>query len=86
MQIAALQQDDPVAKRFIYYYAWFWSVASMTYFAAVTFVALPEGGQHFADIILGFLLGTAVATIISFFYGSSKSSKDKTEAMVKEMK
>ena len=58
----------------------------MTYFAAVTFVALPEGGQHFADIILGFLLGTAVATIISFFYGSSKSSKDKTEAIVKEMK
>ena len=86
MQIAALQQDDPVAKRFIYYYAWFWSASSMTYFAAVTFVPLPEGGQHFADIILGFLLGTAVATIISFFYGSSKSSKDKTEAIVKEMK
>jgi hypothetical protein len=32
------------------------------------------------------LLGTAVATIISFFYGSSKSSKDKTDAMVKELK
>ena len=83
MQVAALQQDDLVAKRFVYYYAWFWSVASMTYFAAVTFVPLPEGGQHFADIILGFLLGTAVATIISYFYGSSKSSKDKTEALTK---
>ena len=85
MQIAALAQDDKVAKRFIYYYAWFWSVSSMVYFGCVTFVPLPEGGQHFADIILGFLLGTAVATIISFFYGSSKSSKDKTEAMVKSL-
>jgi len=34
---------------------------------------------------VGFLLGTAVATIISFFYGSSKSSKDKTETMSKEL-
>ena len=83
MQVAALQQDDLVAKRFVYYYAWFWSVASMSYFAAVTFVPLPDGGQHFADIILGFLLGTAVATIISYFYGSSKSSKDKTDALTK---
>jgi ABC-type nitrate/sulfonate/bicarbonate transport system permease component len=47
---------------------------------------MPAGGRDFANIILGFLLGTAVATIISFFYGSSKSSKDKTDALVKEMK
>jgi hypothetical protein len=83
MQVAALQQDDLVAKRFVYYYAWFWSISSMAYFSAVTFIPLPEGGQHFADIVLGFLLGTAVATIISYFYGSSKSSKDKTEALTK---
>jgi len=44
---------------------------------------MPVGARDFANIILGFLLGTAVATIISFFYGSSKSSKDKTEAMMK---
>ena len=83
MQVAALAQEDKVSKHFIYYYAWFWSVSSMLYFLCVTFFPLPEGGQHFADIILGFLLGTAVTTIISFFYGSSKSSKDKTEALTK---
>jgi hypothetical protein len=42
-------------------------------------------GSTFGNIILGFLLGTAVATIISFFYGSSKSSKDKTDTMSKEL-
>jgi ABC-type nitrate/sulfonate/bicarbonate transport system permease component len=47
---------------------------------------MPKENTHFAEIILGFLLGTAVATIISFFYGSSKSSKDKTESMKGLMK
>ena len=86
MQTVALQQEDKFAKHFIYWYAWFWSIGTTVYFFSVTFLTMPEGGRDFANIILGFLLGTAVATIISFFYGSSKSSKDKTEAMVKEMK
>lgn len=86
MQIAALQQDDKFSKHFIYWFAWYWSVGSTLYFFSVTFLPMPEGGRDFANIILGFLLGTAVATIISFFYGSSKSSKDKTDALVKEMK
>jgi len=53
-------------------------------FFAITFGTVPASGKDFGNIILGFLLGTAVATIISFFYGSSKSSKDKTAALSKE--
>lgn len=86
MQIAALQQEDKVAKNFIYWYAWYWGIGSTLYFFCVTFLEMPQGGRDFANIILGFLLGTAVATIISFFYGSSKSSKDKTDALVQELK
>jgi len=86
MQTVALQQEDKFAKHFIYWYAWFWSVGTTIYFFSVTFLEMPAGGRDFANIILGFLLGTAVATIISFFYGSSKSSKDKTDAMVKELR
>jgi CDP-diglyceride synthetase len=81
MQETALNQEDKFAKHFIYWFAWFWSVGSMAYFFAITFGTVPASGKDFGNIILGFLLGTAVATIISFFYGSSKSSKDKTEAM-----
>ena len=83
MQIAALQQDNPEAKNFIYRFAWFWSFTSVLYFFCVTFAPLPDGGRDFANIILGFLLGTAVANILSFFYGSSKSSQDKTSALAK---
>jgi hypothetical protein len=85
MQEVALQQEDKFAKHFIYWFAWFWSIGSMVYFFAITFGTVPASGKDFGNIILGFLLGTAVATIISFFYGSSKSSKDKTEAMNKDL-
>ena len=85
MQETALNQEDKFAKHFIYWFAWFWSIGSMAYFFAITFGQVPASGKDFGNIILGFLLGTAVATIISFFYGSSKSSKDKTETMSKEM-
>jgi membrane protein required for beta-lactamase induction len=86
MQETALNQEDKFAKHFIYWFAWFWSVGSMAYFFAITFGQVPASGKDFGNIILGFLLGTAVATIISFFYGSSKSSKDKTDAMKEAIK
>ena len=78
MQKVALGQDDLVAKRFIYQFAWFWSAASVAYFFGITFIDVSIGSRDFANIILGFLLGTAIASIFNFFYGSSKSSQDKS--------
>jgi hypothetical protein len=86
MQIAALQQDDKFSKQFIYWFAIMWSVFSMIYFGLVTFIELPKDGVNFANIILGFLLGTAVAAIFNFFYGSSQGSKDKTKEIEGLMK
>ncbi len=82
MQVKALEQDDKFSKRFVYYMATFWSVVGGTYLFLVTFtdVANPE---H-ANTIIGFLLGTIVSTIINFFFGSSKSSKDKTNLLNKK--
>lgn len=84
MQMAALAQDDVFSKRFIYYYAGFWSICAAFYIGFITFGQIPEANVRFADTILGFLLGTVIATIMQFFFGSSKSSKDKTEAMLKK--
>lgn len=88
LQIVALQQDDLFSKRFNYYFAMGWSLFSMVYFILVTFVDLPKDGVNFANIILGFLLGTAIAAIFNFYFGSSQGSKDKTkeiqEMMVKK--
>jgi len=81
MQVAALAQDDKLAKRFVYYFAIFWSLSAAAYIAGITFGTIPEANIRFADTILGFLLGTIVAQIISFFYGSSRSSQNKEEVI-----
>ena len=86
MQVAALQQSDTFAKRFVMYLATFWSLTAVTYIFFITFGSIPETNVRFADTILGFLLGTVVATILNFFLGSSASSKEKTEVLAAELK
>ncbi len=49
----------------------------------LTFVPIPSGGEDFARTAQGFLLGTALSTIITYFWGSSKGSSDKTDIMNK---
>lgn len=85
MQKAALTSDDAFVRRFIYFFAIFWSVASVSYIGFITFGTIPEQNVRFADTILGFVLGTLIATIVQFFYGSSKGSQDKTAALTKEL-
>lgn len=86
MQVAALQQDDKFSKRFVMYLATFWSLTAVVYIFLITFTNIPELNIRFADTILGFLLGTVVATILNFFLGSSAGSKEKTEALAAELK
>jgi hypothetical protein len=86
MQVAALNQDDKFAKRYVMYLATFWSVTAVIYIFLITFTFIPEMNVRFADTILGFLLGTVVATILNFFLGSSASSKEKTEVLAAELK
>lgn len=86
MQIAALQQDDWFAKNFLYIFTSMWSIFAMSYFAFVTFGTVPASGVRMADTILGVLIGTVLTGFFNFFFGSSKSSKDKTDALMKGMK
>lgn len=71
MQIENLRQDDKFSKRFIYYFAIFWSVFAVVYLTGITFIEIPKENVRFADTTVGFLLGTIVATLIGFFYGNS---------------
>lgn len=83
MQKAALQSDDRFVSRFVLYFATFWSIVGAGYMFAITFFPIPESGVRFADTALGFILGTIIAQILNFFFGSSKGSADKT-GMLKE--
>jgi len=68
-----LNSNDKMAAHFIYWFSWFWAVVSCAYFFCVTLIPIPDSSKHYADIILGFLLGTTVATIVGYFYGNSDS-------------
>lgn len=58
-----------------------WTTFAIVYILFITFHDIPEKNIRFADTILGFLLGTVVATIINFFFGSSKGSEEKTQIL-----
>lgn len=75
---------DLFNRRFLAYFAVGLCVAAMAYVAAITFIPLPKENARFADTVLGWLLGTAMATPIAFFYGSSKSSALK-DAAIRDM-
>ena len=77
MQVAALQQSDVFSKRFTMYLTMFWSLAAVVYIGFITFSIIPETNVRFADTILGFILGTVIATMLNFWFGSSIGSKEK---------
>lgn len=86
MQAEALRQGDQFSKRFVYYFAIAIFTVTSLYIAAITFGSVPEKNLRFADTILGFLLGTLLTTIINFFYGTSKGSKEKDQLIDSVMK
>ncbi|MDD3443202.1 MAG: hypothetical protein PHW89_08060 [Sulfurimonas denitrificans] len=86
MQVAALSQEDLFSKRFVYYYASFITFVSFAYIFFITFGKIPEANVRFADTILGFLLGVGLSNIIVYFFGSSKGSRDKTDALLNASK
>lgn len=85
MQETAINSDDQFVRRFIYYFAIFWAICAVAYIGFITFGEIPKDNVRFADTILGFLLGTIMASIVNFFYGSSKGSHDKTSVIAKEI-
>jgi hypothetical protein len=77
MQLKAMESEDPLVRRFVYYFIGFWSILSATYIGFITFGAIPEDNIRFADTILGFVLGTMVASMFQFLLGSSIGSRNK---------
>lgn len=58
-----------------------WSIYAMGYLAAITWIPVPQENRDFANIILGFLTGTVVATVINYFFGASDGSRKKDERL-----
>ena len=83
LQQSALNSDDRLAKRFIYYYASGLSLLTFIFWAAFVYDYNKDNGQalRVIDTVLGFLLGVSLSAIIQFFFGSSAGSKSKEEKL-----
>jgi hypothetical protein len=81
MQGKALAQDDIFSKRFLYYYTTVCTLLAFVYIGFITFGEIPPANIRFADTILGFVLGTVIAQMFSFFYGSSQGSRKSGDTM-----
>ena len=77
MQLAAMQSDDPLVRRFAYYFMGAWSTFAMIVIPCLIWVPIPDGQMRFADAFQGFLLGTIVAGMFQFLLGSSLGSRNK---------
>lgn len=77
MAMLAIQSDDPFVRRFTYYFIAFWSLFAMVIIPCMIFMPIPADNVRFADTILGFLLGTVIASMFAFLLGSSFGSRLK---------
>ncbi|MCY4752898.1 hypothetical protein [Pelomonas aquatica] len=82
MQEAAMANQDPWVRRFIYVYA---SVITLLTFAFIFVAAFGpryeanDPRSRVIDTVLGFLLGVSLSAIIQYFFGSSAGSKAKDD-------
>jgi len=80
-----MYMKDDSTKRFTQMYAWFITIMSFAYFFIVSFAPVENRNRDFINIILGFLIGTAVNSLIRFFYGSSNKSQEAVDQKQKEL-
>ena len=76
-------KKEKFINKFMIYYASGVTFISFVYIFCITFIPLPKDNQRFADVILGFLLGSLIGSILQYYFGSSATSKDKDETISK---
>jgi hypothetical protein len=83
MQQAAMGNNDPWVRRFIYIYASVLTLLTFLFIFWAAFVhqytAENKESARVIDTVLGFLLGVSLSAIIQYFFGSSAGSKAKDE-------
>ena len=81
-----MYMHDDLTRRFTQNYAWFITIITFAYFFIVSFINIENKNRDFVNIILGFLIGTALNSLIRFFYGSSNKSQEAVDQKMKDMK
>jgi hypothetical protein len=75
--------NDDKRKTFILFFAVGIVTVTLVYAFCITFIPIPDSGKDHAKTILGFLLATGLATLISYYWGSSSGSAAKSDTIDK---
>ncbi len=51
------------------------TIGSFAFFFRITFGVIPDDNQQYANLILGFLIGSGVPTFLGYYFGTSQSTK-----------
>lgn len=86
MQKVALTQTDLFSKRFLYYFAGAFMLLTFVYLFTVTFYEVPKENQMTVNTATPLLLSAGFGTVMGFFFGSSKCSREKDEAIMSALK
>ena len=54
------------------------------YVVCITWIPIPEDNIRFADMCSGFILGTVLATIVNFFFGSSSLASTNAKTIYRQ--
>ena len=79
MQLKAMESDDPLVRRFIYFFIGWWSMFSSIIIPCMIWLPIPENNQRFADVAQGAIFGTMVTGMFAFLLGSSQGSRAKDQ-------
>lgn len=77
MQMKAMESEDPLVRRFLYYFIAAWSIFAIAFIPSLIWLPIPEANVRFADTILGYVLGTIITGMFAFLLGSSQGSRNK---------
>lgn len=85
MQIAALAQNDTFSKRFVYYLAAFVLLSATGFGFGLFFWVPEEENRRMIEMFADVYLFAGAMVVLNFFFGSSKGSHDKDEAIKEAM-
>jgi hypothetical protein len=69
-----MKSIDTIKLIFMMVYCAGVTIASFVYFFAITFTIIPEDNIQNSNLILGFLIGSAISTFLGYYFGTSQSA------------
>jgi hypothetical protein len=79
MQMQAMKSDDPLVRRFVYFFIGFWSIFAAAFIPSLIWLDIPDQNMRFADTIVGYVMGSVVTSMFAFLLGSSQGSRMKDD-------